>query len=42
MKTTNKHKNKSKLLIITKKKYQKVPTKDGRKWKTKIKKLEKY
>ena len=38
VKTINKHKNKNKLSIITKKKYQKISTKDENNWRTKIKK----
>ena len=40
VKTTNKHKNKNKLSIITKK-YYKIPTKDENNWRTKIKKTHK-
>ena len=38
VKITNKHENKNKLLIITKKKYQKIPKKDENNQRTKIKK----
>ena len=41
VKTTNKHENKNKLSIITKKKYYKKPTKDENDWTTKLSYLEK-
>ena len=36
MKITNKHKNKNKLSIIIEEKYQKIPIKDEKDWRTKL------